>query len=128
MGRKPLRLGKHRAFNVREEFDPKDYVLSLADRGELLMCCSLGEQLHAALVNLGFVGVRVEYCPERDIWMILATVGVNNNCTGARRARFYLHRMARSVGKRLTRCVDYLVVQDGTLRAGVTLVNPLRLD
>jgi hypothetical protein len=110
-----------------QEFDAKECVLSWAERGELPLSRPLKEQMRSALEGLGFQNIGIEHEPARDVWMIRADVGENTNCPNPRMARCHLLRMARRVGMRITRCVDYLVVQDGTLRAGVTFVNPLRL-
>ena len=107
-----------------EDQDAKDCVLSWAERGELPLCRPLIEQMRVALERLGFKNVGIEYEERRNIWMIRADVGTNTNCTSPRMARSYLHRMARLIGRRLTRVVDYLVVRDGTLRTGLMFKDP----
>lgn len=107
-----------------EDLDAKDCVLRWAERGELPLSRPLIEQMRVALERLGFKNVGIEHEPARDIWMIRAEVGENTNCPSPRMARSYLHRMARSMGRRLTRTVDYLVVQDGTVRTGITFKDP----
>lgn len=109
-----------------EDLDAKDCVLRWAERGELPLSRPLIEQMRVALERLGFQNVGVDHEERRNIWMIRADVGANTNCSGPRMARSYLHRMARLIGKRLTRVVDYLVVQDGILRAGVMFKDSWR--
>jgi hypothetical protein len=107
-----------------EDLDAKDCVLRWAERGELPLSRPLIEQMRVALERLDFKNVGIEHEERRNIWMIRADVGTNSNCTSPRMARSYLHRMARLIGKRLNRAVDYLVVKDGTVRTGITFKDP----
>lgn len=110
--------------------DPKGYIMALADRGELLLSRPLRDQLQAALERLGFQSVRVDHERVHDVWLIRATVGTNVDCTSARIARNYLHRMARSLGKRLVRGVVHPVLERGRVRAALLFddVRPVGLE
>ena len=68
-----------------DQTDPKEYVLRLVARGELMMSRPLSEQMRVALERLGFGGVRVDHERVHDIWLVRATMRLTSPPSRANR-------------------------------------------
>jgi hypothetical protein len=106
-----------------EQMDAKAYVLDLIFRGQLLLERPLKEQIHAAMVRLGFVNVRVDHETIHDLWIVRAGIGTNTDCLSERVARKYLRQMAKRVGKRCFPGLLHPIVDRGRIRCAVMFTD-----
>jgi len=110
----PRVRGRRPAFSSE---DAKDYALTLADEGQILVGAPLDQTLLHVLRLAGFERIRLEQATPHRVWIGRMRIGSNRECGTPQRAVRCLRRLGRIAGELERDGVTASLAGDGIIAA-----------